>query len=231
MFVYRGGRSTDERSKREYEALASWVDLAPAPLTMDAVSSRVDLDNLLRHLFTFMFCGTTDWAQGAAVRVGADAESRWFWVHWDLDHSFRWSGRNDVEGPALGLIANSGRPSERGDVRARLFSRLRDEDPEFANHFTALVADLLNHRVGSTFIDDVINRFGSVLRRRSRIGLRDYFARRPDVIRTELDEYLGAGPSYPVSILGADVRNARCRRIRRTKWLFGMVFLRDASQR
>ena len=87
MFIDRS-QSTDDRSRRRYEERAAWVETAPSPLSMATVAEHVDLDNLLRHLFTFIFCGTTDWTQGAAVLDNTAPGARWFWVHWDLDQSF-----------------------------------------------------------------------------------------------------------------------------------------------
>ena len=200
MFVYRGGRSNDARSSRAYGDLRTWIRTAPAPLDMEAVGARVDLDNLLRHLFTFMFCATTDWAQGAAVRQGTGIEPRWFWVHWDLDQSFLNARRSRVDGPGLGTVVNPGRPNEGVDVRAMLFNRLRAEDPKFGRHFTALVTELLNHRLGTAFFEQLVEQSGHLLRREYAAELQEYFERRPSVIRAELDEYLDAGPSYRVSI-------------------------------
>lgn len=202
MFVYRGGRSNDDRSNEGYSELVEWVTTLPGPLTMATVSNRVNLDNLLRHLFTFMFSGTTDWAQGAAVRDDTDAGSRWFWVHWDLDQSFRRTRRSAADRPALALIAEPRRTNERRDVRARIFNRLRQEDPDFGAHFTALATDLLNHRLGTVFLDSLVEEYGYLLNSRQQSELRGHFERRPGMIRAELAEYLDAGPSYHVTIDG-----------------------------
>ena len=203
MFVYRGGRSNDDRSNEGYNQLVEWVSTVPGPLTMATVSDRVDLDNMLRHLFTFMFSGTTDWAQGAAVRDAADASARWFWVHWDLDQSFRRVRRGNIDRPRLALIVAPRRTNERGDVRARIFNSLRQEDPHFGAHFTVLATSLLNHRLGTAFFDGLMERYGYLLNRRQQSELRGHFERRPGIIRRELADYLDAGPSYRVAVEGS----------------------------
>ena len=200
MFIHRA--SSSAASVRRYRDLTEWVATTPAPLSMVAVAERVDLDNLLRHLFTFIFCGTADWAQGAAVLDNTTPVARWFWLHWDLDQSFRIRGGTAGDGPGIGLIVEGDRPDMRNDVRARIFNRLRREDPGFAAHFTALVTELLNHSLVTEFFDDLMDRYRPVLRRRRRTVLREYFERRPEIIRAELGTYLDAGQSYQVSIEG-----------------------------
>ena len=149
MHVYRG-TSTDGR----YRELSRWVDTTPAPLTMSAVGKRVDLDNMLRHMFTFVFCNTTDWAQGAAI-LETNTDARWFWLHWDLDHSFRLRRPSSSDRRGIELFITSHRPLELLDVRARIFNRLREEDPSFRTHYVTLVSELLNHRVEASFFNDV----------------------------------------------------------------------------
>ncbi len=193
MFIYRGRQSTSERSLRAYGELADRVATAPAPLTMNEAGRRVDLDNLIRHMFTFLFCGTTDWAQGAAVRDDARAEARWAWVHWDFDQSFGRSGSHDWPRPALEPLLYGGRRDESNDVRARLMSRLIEEDPEFRTYFVELSTELLDGLTNDGFLNDLLDRHAHLVRRRHRVTLREYFANRPAVLRTELRELVGSG--------------------------------------
>ena len=200
MFVYRGG-AQDPQSERRYQELSTWVDEAPAPLTMSAVTARVDLDNLLRHLFTFIFCSTKDWAQGAAVLDHTSDNPRWSWIHWDLDHSFRINESGTLDDrPGIRLLVDSDRPWERQDARARLFNRLRREDPDFRTHFVALVTELLNHRVNSRFLDELVSRYEHLLVPPVTRGLAAYFEQRPKTVRDELSTYFDVGTYHRVSV-------------------------------
>lgn len=196
MRVYRGQSSDD--SKRRYRELTEWVATTTPPLTMAAVSQRVDLDNMLRHLFTYMFSGTHDWAQGAAVLDHTRDDGKWFWVHWDLDFSFFY--QQDVAGPGVGLIVDGMRQNEVRDVRTRIFNRLRLEDPAFAAHFVSLATELLNDNLGGQFFDELLEQYSDELLPTYRAKLREYFRRRPEILRRELAAYF----SQP-----SDVRAAR----------------------
>ena len=177
MHVYRG-TSTDGR----YRELSRWVDTTPAHLTMDAVGKRVDIYHMLRHIFTFVFCNTTDWAQGAAI-LETNTDARWFWLHWDLDHSFRLRRPSSSDRRGIELFITSHRPLELLDVRARIFNRLREEDPSFRTHYVTLVSELLNHRVEASFFNDVTELYGRLLRPRMLRRLRTYLEQRPRKIR------------------------------------------------
>ena len=208
MFIDRS-QSGDDRSQRRYEQLVTWVETAPSPLSMAAVDDRVDLDNLLLHLFTFIFCGTTDWNQGAAVLDNTAARARWSWVHWDLDQSFYPRKRRSLDDPrsvgwetsqpAIGQIIESGK---RRDVRARIFDRLRQEDPDFVAHFTALATNLLNHRLGTAFSDHLMNKYEHLMRGGQVDEFRKVFAARPEIVRADLRAYFDAGPSHQVAVDG-----------------------------
>src|SRR5688500_2582219 len=59
------------------------------PFTMETVGEVVDIDNLTSWALTILFCGTTDvLSQSPMIRDQSDPAGRWFWIMWDLDHSF-----------------------------------------------------------------------------------------------------------------------------------------------
>ncbi len=203
MYVHNG-ESTDAQSRRDHDELIEWVETRPAPLTMSVISTKVDLDSLSRHVFTFMFCATGDWAQGAAVRDNSDANARWFWVHWDLDQSFRWREDPDWERPGIGLMIHDDRNDQLQDVRARIFNRLREEDPEFSEYFTKLLTDVLNHQVDTEFLGSLVDRYSFDVSRQRLRELRAFFEHRPAHLRSEMSQYLHAGPSYEVRVEGPE---------------------------
>ena len=135
MFIDRS-QSGDDRSQQRYEQLVTWVETAPSPLSMAAVAEHVDLDNLLRHLFTFIFCGTTDWNQGAAVLDNTAAKTRWFWVHWDLDQRRVRQGRFRFDRIRWDLTCNRRHPEEHGYGQEH--DRHTDELEQSSPHLTPL---------------------------------------------------------------------------------------------
>ena len=65
FFKYKG--TSDADSKAGYGDLGRWFHRNRATMDMEMAGRYVDVKNLTRNLFTFMFCGTNDWYQGAAV--------------------------------------------------------------------------------------------------------------------------------------------------------------------
>lgn len=210
-------RSANESlSEHHYRELKRWTLDPHVDFTMASVDARVDLDNLSRHLLSFVFCGTTDWRQGAALRVRR-SEGRWQWVHWDMDQSFsdlnraKSSRRRNSEQEAMALLT-TGRRYDRGgkavaledrDVRELIFQRLWADSREFKEAFIDLVTEMLNHRLDAAFLDDRVRYYqeiGRYKKTRSLRRLTKFVAERPAFIRRELCEEHGAPPFIEVTV-------------------------------
>lgn len=170
FYFYRPRSRPEPVDYRAHEALRRWaLGLSAAEVTMDRIKGRVDLDNLERHLFTILWCGTDDWAQGAAVCDLRAEEPRWSWVHWDMDRSFRPSVKSAAgetwRKPALELLLGQGtvdaeahpnlaleQAGQRDSVRGILFRSLVRDDPEFRRRFTELACELMNHELAMPFL-------------------------------------------------------------------------------
>ena len=86
----------------------------------------MDLDNLTSWFISVLFCATTDAFQGVMLRDETASPPRWFWVNWDMDHSF------------MDLYQQAPEPWEhdtfatlltKRDLRSGLVTRLLEEDP------------------------------------------------------------------------------------------------------
>ena len=219
MYTYKTWED-DSPSTKAYERLHRWANRR-SQITLNQAARRIDTDNLSRHLFTVMFCGTSDWAQGAAVLDLSENEPRWFWVHWDMDASFHWVAHHAEppwEQPAVNLIAWQGdieelrllnitggplaTRKEGTDVRRMVFTHLM-RDPAYRDYFVRLVTDLLNHVIDPQFLDSLVDRYSYLADRNGRFGpvdMREFFARRPDFLRRDLDRYYGVGESFEVEV-------------------------------
>jgi hypothetical protein len=188
---------------RAYKELQEWVRTAPRPLTLEQVAERVDTDHLVRHLFTMMYCGTEDWAQGGAVLDLRSPRARWFWVLWDLDRSFRGREVPPWKRPSIELVLDATSVLEKTDVRTRIFRRLLREDPRFVPYFTGLVSEMLNHALTAEYLEDLV-------RHSERLSvhgvpfdgfdLRGYFAHRGDEILNTVAETLGLPRPHLVDV-------------------------------
>jgi hypothetical protein len=217
MYVYKG--ETKQPSRDAHAGLTEWVS-APAPLTMQRAAERIDVDNLTRHLFTLMFCFTTDWAQGAALLDRNDPAARWFWLHWDTDQSFYRRGITEVENweqpfmelitleadldelEAFGIVTDERHTNRHlDDVRRLIFLRLL-ETPEYRDHFVRVATDILNHELTSAYLDDMLARYQALAESPGIFGGFDvgaYLRRRPDFARAEIARYFGL--SAPVTVV------------------------------
>jgi hypothetical protein len=201
FYQFRGPRVPSDETA--YDGLRAWVATAPAPLRMDHVADRVDLDNLVRHVFTIMFCSTLDWAQGAAVLNLRAPAPRWFWVPWDLDQSFWIRGPEPWKRPSVQLLTAPARTNEQDDVRALLFQRLLREDPQFVQHFTQFVAQTLNHSLTGDYFRDLVGRYERQSVRGesfSAAGLRSFFDHRGDEVIDALAAELGGPRPHTVLV-------------------------------
>ena len=125
---------------------------------MDEAEKRIDIDHFSRHVFTQMYCGNWDRFQGAAVLDRSKVGSKWYWVLWDMEQSFRNVQRKAEiwDRDALSLYL---RDDADLHVRMILFSRLYEESPDYRKFFVRLVMDLLNHRLRSDFISSRIEHY------------------------------------------------------------------------
>ena len=174
MYVYKG--ETKQPSRDAHTALEEWV-AEKKPLTMERAAERIDVANLTRHLFTVMFCFTTDWAQGASMLDRDHADPKWFWMHWDMDQSFYLRGSNRLEPwqqPFFELVTLQGTRDEleaygivtddrhdarhRQDVRRMLFIQLL-RDLDYRRYFVRFVTNALNHELTPAFFEDLLARY------------------------------------------------------------------------
>ncbi len=185
-------------------------------LKMIDVEKTIDLNNLTRHLFSFVFCGTTDFCQGAAVLDKSAPDAKLFWINWDMDHSFidvhktifsKSLDREIWEQSSWGMIYKKG---GHDCGRTKLFSRLMDEDPVYRNYVVSFVMDSLNHKITPRFLKDRLKYYESMLKsfgeNDPRIISRydDFLKNRTKFIRTEMQEFFDLGQSNTCSVRGPD---------------------------
>lgn len=212
-----------QRSSLSHDAFALNVKLwrivnAQDRLTMQGVGRDIDLDNLARHLFSVLFCGTSDWYQGLAVLETNQPNSKVFWINWDMDQSFIWNvfsnkiSMKEWRQRGWSLIYTTS-PEKSIDVRPKLFSRLLHEDPAYKQYVLNLYRDLLNHRLNARFAKERIGYYTSMLENYGKKNtkymkmLGEFMKRRPEVIRKETEKLFDLGPSLLCRITGSpDIR-------------------------
>jgi len=151
---YRRGRA------EHYRKLRSWIEKAPK-ITLEEAGQRVDLDNLFRWLISVTFCATTDAFQGPMVRDEADPHGRWFWINWDMDHSFM-STKEELRQPWVEDTFDDILRGNHPDLRGRLLRRLLRDDPEARVRLRQLYEEVLETRLTDEFLQERYEHYSAV---------------------------------------------------------------------
>lgn len=182
--------------------LRHW-SVSTTPFTMATASARVDLENLTRWVISILFCGTTDIWQGTLAEDLRSPQEQWFWVTWDMDHSFMdLYQRAPVPWKIDTFSSLLGKP----DARSRIFGRLLQEDPNYRAYFIEKVSDALNHRITPGFLSARLNHYRIVagkydLPEQEFLDITERFLmERPAHVRSLVQQYLDAGEVYEVAV-------------------------------
>lgn len=192
--VYKG--QTSPRGRQLYGQLHYWLENAPEPLKLSEVKQYVDVNNLTRYVISVAFCGTTDGFQGIAALDISTPEAKWFWINWDMDHSFidvypEGVTRKPWEQEGMELIL------ENGDIRAMLFQRLITEDPEYLRFFRKTLEDVFDNRLTKAFFENRIEYYEYLAKTCPTTSdslelIREFLERRPRIIKTQAEQLITA---------------------------------------
>jgi len=188
-----------------YDEFIAWATGA-APLTLEQAAARVDIENLARWFLSVLYLGPTDHNQGMQVLDRSRPGATWFWINWDMDHSFV-DRRNQADHP-WEFDAFSGVLTDKHDLRAPILGRLLRDSPEFRDYFSRLFVDAMNHRVTREFVESRIAHYEALavahgVQDRAYVAKeREFVKHRHEVLRDQMRVYAGAGSSYRCSVTG-----------------------------
>ena len=214
MSHYGHNRFTFARSKKErganifkmgdptlYEEFIEWA-LKKTPMTMQTVGERVNIENLVNWVISILFCGPTDATQGPVLLDMTAPHPTWFWINWDMDHSFQ-DKYKKVEHP---WEINAFRQLRIRDPRGRLFNRMMAGDDEFRHYFFRKFTDAMNHSLTQEFLDERLAYYEKIaseygISERAYIEtIRQFFRHRKAVLREQMQKLFSVGPSYLCSV-------------------------------
>ncbi len=208
-FIYFRYKSDNKKKAvKAYDELEDWAKDRRIKMTMAEAGRHINLDNYTRHMISFIFCGDSDWRQGVAVLDEREPYPKWYWINWDMDHSFKDFKKTSKSGKrweqqAIDLILK-----KRGDVRATIFRRLRNDSPEFGAYFARMTTDLFNHRIDPEYLNtrlDTYRQLAETFGRDNQTSidkLREYVNNRPDYIRRQTKVIFEAGDFFYCSVKG-----------------------------
>lgn len=223
------GHSNFNSSNRSYDDLLGYL-ITRQPLTMAKVGAVVDLENMTRWFLSVLFCATEDAYQGAQLRDETRPGSKWFWINWDMDHSFLdYDGEStepwehDTFHHLLERFAERRRGRRPNEPRAQIFTALLTDDPDYREYFQKLFVEVMNYRVTPAFLAERFEYYRNIA---ETYGVQDraylpllqtFLTRRPAVLRSLAEQYLNTPASVrcrlvsratPVRIDGFDVPDA-----------------------
>ena len=229
---YRNRSDAPLLDRNAYWGFHKWVEATqPGQFSWERMGARVDLDGFVRHMFSILWCGTNDWAQGAAVLDRSEDEPRWRWINWDMDRSFR----HDLPGsttrtsrklcmnlvlddlladPDLSPVLREQTLLQSTEVRGLLFRGLLRDDERFRRFFIDSCTSFMNHELGPEFLRERLNLYRSFegtpgISPKSIRELIEFLTNRSAFFREELQRVFGAGESFEVTVTapaGAQLR-------------------------
>jgi hypothetical protein len=122
------------------------------PFTMAVAETVVDLDNLTSWALTILFCATTDvMSQSHIVKDQSDPAARFFWITWDLDHSFM---DRYQSAPEHWLLDSYQTLLYNREARSQILTRLLRGDDAYRRYFAVRLAAALNHQLAPVFLEE-----------------------------------------------------------------------------
>ena len=191
----------DERRRRRW---MRQVTKRPS-VTQAELSTWLDVESLSRWFVSIVFCATTDPFQAVMFLDETQREARWFWVNWDMDHSF------------MDLYRSTGAPWRHDTFRttlrssafeARLLRRLIADDPAYRDYLAGMFLDALNYQLTPAFLEERFRHYQSIVEAHGMEDdayldrLAEFFEERPSHVRKLLGEYLSLDSLHQVQVEG-----------------------------
>ena len=186
-------RADDQRRRH-------WMDTELprlAPFTAGDLSDWIDIESLSRWFVSIVFCATSDPFQGVIFRDMTHATPRWFWVNWDMDHSFmdlysyvQFPWRHDTFDTTL----------RKGAFESRVLTQLIDRDPEYRDYLAGLFLDALNYQLTPSFLGERYLHYRNIAQRygldddRYLETLGEFLIQRPANVRRLMVQHLDLEP-------------------------------------
>jgi hypothetical protein len=196
------------------DRLSLWVDANRESLTMERVAEQVDVDNMTKWFLSVLFSATGDAYQGPGqFRNGAKSAGAWMFVNWDMDGSFKPSGRREPvpgwERDMFEYLLELRRGRRDTEVRPDLVKALLARDEGYRQYFKQMFAEMLNHRLTPAFLGERFQHYKRIaetygVRTRELRYLEDletFLRLRPAHLRRHAENHLRTGPSVRVQVV------------------------------
>ena len=182
------------------------LDVTTRPsFTMADADTWLDVESLTRWFISIVFCGTSDPFQAVMFRNRTQPGARWFWVNWDMDHSFMDLFRRALDPWSQDSFEGTLQPPA---FEAWVLRRLINDDPAYREYLATAFLDALNHRITPAFLNERWRHYRAIA---ERFGLEnegyleilsEFLGWRPTYVRGMLVRHLNLNPLQRVRLEG-----------------------------
>ena len=179
------------------------------PLDLALIDKKIDIENLTRHLFSFVYCATSDYCQGVIARDNRSNNSKIFWINWDMDNSFidvskTIHGKKHVT-RKIWQQAGWGRFLAETNTyckRKDLFKRLVEEHPQYKQQVVSTTLEILNHHVTKPFLRRLADKYEKLLKKWGDYdedyfqNIKDFFKHRHAFLIADMPKWFDLSPGY-----------------------------------
>jgi len=205
-FVYYKVKGRKDRPP-EYQRFYEWARYGGASVTFEKTSEVIDMENFINYWIVNIFCANSDPYQGIALLDKRKKNPRWFWLIWDMDHSFKNIYESDKkylwqqERPVNLVYSNTKKET---DPRYFIFRRLIFHDETFRALFKKRLTEVLNYLLTNDYLQSVVDEnisiarsFGMNMSKADR-DLHDFMLNRPEYVIKMMNRYFKLGDVHRV---------------------------------
>lgn len=186
----------------EYQRFYEWVRFHDVKFSLKNVSEVIDIENFINIWIVNIFCGNSDPYQGIALLDQTKKNARWFWLMWDMNHSFvniyepekKYNWEKDMP---ISLVFSD--EKKETDPRYFIFRELIFNDDDFRNLFKKRFEEKLNYLLTKDFLNSVVENNSRVARSfgidmvRSDHDLYEFMDKRPEYVMNMMNRFFKLG--------------------------------------
>lgn len=206
-FIYykvKGG----EKLPPEFRDLYEWARFSKDKITFESVSRIIDMDNFINTWIVNIICGNSDPYQGVALLDKTRPDSKWFWLMWDMDHSFKNIYEHDKkytweqERPISLVYSDTKKET---DPRYFIFRKLIFHDEQFRKLFKKRMEEQYNYILTYEYLISVVDKYMDIAKSfgmnvsKAQVELQEYMLRRPEFSMNMMNRYFKLGDVKKVS--------------------------------
>lgn len=200
-FVYYKLKGRKDRPP-EYQRLYRWAGDPGQKITFDNVSSLIDIENFINIWIANIFCANSDPYQGIALLNRRETGAKWFWLVWDMDHSFK-----NIYEPDKKHIWEQERPvnlvysdtKKETDPRYFIFRKLIFNDENFRSLFKKRLEEKINYILTSDYLQSVVDKNSRICKnfgmdsQANDALMHEYMDKRPEYVMNMMNRFFKLG--------------------------------------